>query len=55
LDVLRREVSVGGRTVSLSAQEFYLLQAFLARPGQVLSRQELLASAWKMDFDRIPT
>jgi DNA-binding response OmpR family regulator len=51
LDVLRREVSVGGRTVSLSAQEFYLLQAFLAHPGQVLSRQELLASAWKMEFD----
>jgi DNA-binding response OmpR family regulator len=51
LDVLRREVSIGGRTVSLSTQEFYLLQAFLAHPGQVLSRQELLASAWKMDFD----
>jgi DNA-binding response OmpR family regulator len=51
LDVVRREVSVGGRTVSLSAQEFYLLQAFLAHPGQVLSRQELLASAWKMEFD----
>jgi two-component system, OmpR family, copper resistance phosphate regulon response regulator CusR len=51
LDVLRREVSVGGRTVSLSAQEFYLLQAFLTHPGQVLSRQELLASAWKMEFD----
>jgi DNA-binding response OmpR family regulator len=51
LDVLRREVSVGGRTVSLSTQEFYLLQAFLAHPGQVLSRQQLLASAWKMDFD----
>lgn len=51
LDVLRREVSVGGRTVNLSTQEFYLLQAFLTHPGQVLSRQELLASAWKMDFD----
>jgi DNA-binding response OmpR family regulator len=51
VDVLRREVSIGGRTVSLSAQEFYLLQAFLAHPGEVLSRQELLASAWKMEFD----
>jgi DNA-binding response OmpR family regulator len=51
LDVLRRQVSVGGRTVSLSTREFYLLQAFLTHPGQVLSRQELLASAWDMDFD----
>lgn len=51
LDMLRRQASVGGRTVSLSTRGFYLLRAFLIHPGQVLSRQELLASAWNMDFD----
>jgi two-component system, OmpR family, response regulator len=51
LDVLTREVTAGGRTVSLSDREFALLRAFLSRPRQVLSRRELLAMAWDMDFD----
>jgi DNA-binding response OmpR family regulator len=41
IDPLRREVTVDGRAVSLSARH----------PGQVLSRQELLSMAWGMDFD----
>lgn len=28
----------------------FALKAFVARPGQVLSRQELLSMAWDMDF-----
>jgi DNA-binding response OmpR family regulator len=51
LDVVRREASAGGRTVSLSDREFRLLQAFLAHPGRVLSRPELLSMAWGMNFD----
>jgi DNA-binding response OmpR family regulator len=51
LDVLRREVTAGGRTVSLSAREFSLLQALLSQPGRTLSRQELLSMVWGMDFD----
>ena len=51
IDPLRREVTAGGRTVSLSAREFYLLKAFADHPGQVLSRQELLSMAWGMNFD----
>jgi DNA-binding response OmpR family regulator len=51
IDRLRREATVGGRTFSLSAREFALLQAFVGHPGQVLSRQELLSMAWGMDFD----
>ena len=51
LDVVRREVTVGARTVPLSAREFLLLQAFLLHPRQTLSRQELLSMAWDMDFD----
>lgn len=51
LDPRRREANVGGRRVSLSAQEFALLQAFLTHPGQVLSQQDLLSMAWSIDFD----
>ncbi|MBO0816121.1 MAG: response regulator transcription factor [Actinobacteria bacterium] len=51
LDVLTREVTVAGRTASLSEREFSLLRAFVSHPRQVLSRRELLAMAWGMDFD----
>ena len=51
LDILTREVTAGGRKVTLSAREFALLRAFIAHPGQTLSRQELLSMAWGMDFD----
>ena len=51
IDPLRREVTVNGRLVSLSAREFSLLKAFAEHPGQVLSRQELLSMAWDINFD----
>jgi DNA-binding response OmpR family regulator len=51
IDPLRREVTVDGRAVTLSAREFSLLKAFADHPGQVLSRQELLSMAWAMSFD----
>jgi two-component system, OmpR family, response regulator QseB len=51
IDLLRREVTVDGRTVSLSDRELSLLKAFAAHPRQILSRQDLLSMAWDMDFD----
>jgi two-component system, OmpR family, response regulator len=51
LDVLTREVAIAGRKVTLSEREFSLLRAFVGNPRQVLSRRELLAMAWGMDFD----
>lgn len=51
IDLLRREVTVDGRTVSLSDRELSLLTAFARHPRQVLSRQQLLSMAWDMDFD----
>jgi DNA-binding response OmpR family regulator len=51
LDVLTRAVTIAGRTVALSEREFCLLRAFVGHPRQVLSRRELLAMAWGMDFD----
>jgi DNA-binding response OmpR family regulator len=46
LDLLRREVHVGERRVDLSAREFNLLEAFLRRPGEAISREELLSQVW---------
>ena len=51
LDVLTREVTIASRTVSLSEREFPQLRAFVGHPRQVLSRRELLAMAWGMNFD----
>ena len=46
LDESLRQVTVGGRAVSLSPREFSLLECFLRHPGQALSRDQLLDAAW---------
>jgi two-component system, OmpR family, response regulator len=37
--------------LSLSAKEFALIEVFMRRPGQVLSRFELLEHAWDYDYE----
>jgi two-component system OmpR family response regulator len=37
--------------IDLSAKEFALLEVFMRRPGEALSRQQLLDGAWDMAFD----
>jgi two-component system OmpR family response regulator len=39
----------GGEEISLSAKEFGLLQALMRRPGEVLSREQLLEQVWGDD------
>ncbi|MEJ7741834.1 MAG: response regulator transcription factor [Nocardioidaceae bacterium] len=51
LDLVRREVTVAGRSVELSAREFLLAEMFLRHPGQVLSREQLLSHVWGYEFD----
>jgi DNA-binding response OmpR family regulator len=51
LDLGTRHVIVGGRSVQLSAREFDLAHVFFRRPGQVLTRAELLSEVWGYDFD----
>jgi two-component system alkaline phosphatase synthesis response regulator PhoP len=46
VDFGRCEVRRGGRVVELSALEFKLLAAFIARRGRVLTRDQLLDAAW---------
>ena len=49
LDVDRHEVSVDGRTVSLTAAEFRLLQALLEAGGRVLTRDQLMDAVYGID------
>lgn len=46
LDPVRKEVSLKGELVSLSAREFSLLEVLLRRPGAVLSREQLEDSVY---------
>jgi two-component system, OmpR family, response regulator len=41
----------GEQEVPLSAKEFSLLEAFMRRPGEVLSRYRLLEHAWDYDYE----
>ena len=41
LDPVRRQVTMGGEPVALSAREFALLETLMRRPGAVLSREQL--------------
>ena len=50
LDPARREVTVGGKPVTLRAKEFDLLAAFMRYEGVVLDRERLLSLVWGQDF-----
>ena len=49
IDIARRSVRHDGKAVQLTAREWALLDAFLARPGQLLSKSQLEEKLY--DFD----
>ena len=51
LDPARREVRRGGEAIDLSAKEFALLETLMRRPGEVLSRIELVEHAWDIAYE----
>jgi two-component system, OmpR family, response regulator len=51
LDAGTRVVSRGSTQIALSTKEFQLLEVFMRRPGQVLSRYDLLEGAWDMAYE----
>jgi two-component system OmpR family response regulator len=51
LDPTRREVSRAGVEIPLSGKEFALLETFMRRSGQVLSRLELIEHAWDIAYE----
>ena len=51
LDPARRRVSRAGTEISLSAKEFSLLETFMRRPGEELTRLQLLEHAWDYEYE----
>jgi two-component system OmpR family response regulator len=51
LDPATRSVRRGDVEIGLSSKEFALLETLMRRPGEVVSRLELLESAWDFAYD----
>jgi DNA-binding response OmpR family regulator len=50
VDVLRREVKIGGRPIHLTTKEFDLLVHMASSPGRIFTRDQLLARIWGYDY-----
>ncbi len=51
LDPATREVRRGDADISLSAKQFAILEQFMRRPGEVLSRTDLLEHVWDFAYE----
>ncbi len=51
LDPASRRAWRGDTEIALSTKEFALLETFMRRPGDVLSRYRLLEHAWDYDYE----
>jgi two-component system OmpR family response regulator len=51
LNRLTHQVLAGSTPLKLTPKEYKLLEYFLLRPGQVITRTELLEKVWEMSFD----
>ena len=51
LDPATRQVWRDGAEIALSSKEFALLETFMRRPGEVLSRYQLLEHAWDYEYE----
>jgi two-component system OmpR family response regulator len=51
LDPASRRVWRGETEVELTAKEFAILEMFMRRPGEVLSRFQILEHAWDYDYE----
>ena len=51
LDPAQHKVWRGDSEISLSAKEFRILETFMRRPGEVLSRFQLLEHAWDYEYE----
>jgi two-component system OmpR family response regulator len=51
LDPAKRQVRRGDADIALSTKEFQLLEVFMRRPDEVLSRLDLLEGAWDAGYE----
>ncbi|UWZ34990.1 response regulator transcription factor [Dactylosporangium roseum] len=54
LDPARRRVTSAGTEIVLTAREYALLEYLMRRPGQVVSKTELLDHVWDASIDTAP-
>src|SRR3954447_6500606 len=54
LDPARRRVAHGGAEITLTAREYALLEYLMRRPGEVVSKTELLDHVWDASLDTAP-
>lgn len=54
LDSAARRAWRQGREIALTAREYDVLEFLVRRPGQVLSKQAILAGVWDHEFDGDP-
>ena len=50
IDARTRQVSIDGAPVDLSRKEFDLLLVLAQRPGEVVTKRELLADVWRQSY-----
>jgi len=51
MDLIRRTVTRGGKSIDLQPQEFRLLEFLLRNAGRVVTRTMLLEHVWDLHFD----
>jgi DNA-binding response OmpR family regulator len=49
IDFRKYEATAGGRPLELTRREFQLLRVLASRPGEVITRSELLDQVWGLD------
>jgi DNA-binding response OmpR family regulator len=54
LDPARRRVTRGDAEITLTAREYALLEYLMRRPGEVVSKMELLDHVWDASLDTAP-
>jgi len=55
IDFKRYEATNDGRHLDLSAKEFQILRYLAGRPGEVVTREDLLQAIWGYASDNMPT
>jgi DNA-binding response OmpR family regulator len=51
LDLIARRARLTGKIIDLTSREFALLEMLMRHAGQPITREELLANVWGLDFD----
>lgn len=51
LDAVRHRVLRAGNRIDLTSKEFALLHLLMSRPGEALTRSQIISLVWDMNFD----